>query len=203
MKKVLSVIMLAVALLASPSIVAQSLSKSDIKAAKSQAKQLKKEGWMPEGTTTIENAFVKMEEKRAEGADILPGVSYGSKKANVAKTKARNNAINEYAEYGKSIVKARINTKVDDIDGEEVDNIVSGYERMVVRELDGIITVPFLVLKRERDGKFDYQCYYVINANALERMRRKVLDQAIEDAGLAAKYGDEISNFVNAGFDEK
>lgn len=177
--------------------------KADVKAAKSQAKKLEKQGWQTEGATSLENGLVKIAQKEAAGFTLLLGTSYGSQKSNVAKTKARNNAINEFAEYGKSIVKARINTKVDDIDSEEVDNLVSGYERMLVRELDNLIPLPSLILRRDNNGSVDYQCYYMINEQALRKAQKKAVEEAIEQSGLAAKYGDSISDFVNSGFNEK
>ena len=177
--------------------------KADVKAAKSKAKDLKKQRWETEGATSLENGLVKIAQKEAAGYTLLIGTSYGSQKANVAKTKARNNAINEFAEYGKSIVKARINTKVDDIDGEEADNLVTGYERMVVRELDNLIPIPSLILRRDNNGSYDYQCYYMINEQALRKAQKKAVEEAIEQSGLAAKYGNSISDFINSGFNEK
>ncbi len=204
MKKIISLfMMLAMTFIAAPMEIYGQATKSDIKAAKSKAKDLKKKGWETEGATSLENGLIKIAEKEAAGYTPLIGTALGSKKANVAKSKARNNAINEFAEYGKSIIKARINTKVDDIDGEEVDNLVSGYERMVVRELDNIIPLPSLILRRETNGGYDYQCYYMINEQTLRKTQRKVIEQAMEEAGLAARYGDSISDFINAGFNEK
>lgn len=202
MKKIISILTLLI--IVTGSNFGFAANKDDIKAAKQQAKELKKKGWEAEGATTIANGMVKIAEMQATGFELLVGSSYGSGKPNIAKTKARNNAINEFAEYGKSIVRARINTKVDDINGEEVDNIVSGYERMVIRELDEIMPLPTLILKREaQNGKYDYQCYYLINTSTIHKVQKKAIENAIEDSGMAAKYGDSISDFVNAGFNEK
>ncbi|MDE6007636.1 MAG: hypothetical protein K2G90_00320 [Muribaculaceae bacterium] len=202
MKKTVSIITLLFILLGS--VTSMAATKSDVKAAKQKAKELKGEGWKTEGATTIENGMIKIAEMQADGYDLLVGTSYGSQKPNVAKTKARNNAINEFAEYGKSIVKARIDTKVDDIDETEVDNLVSGYERMAIRELDDLMPIPTLVLRRETaNGKFDYQCYYLIDSNTLRKAQKNALDKALENAGMAAQYAGSISDFVNEGFNEK
>lgn len=206
MKKVFSMMLVAISIVLASSypVSVNAAPKDDIKAAKQQAKDLKKQGWIVEGATTLENGLVKIAEQENAGYKPLIGTSLGSQKPNVAKTKARNNAINEFAEYGKSIVKARINTKVDDVDEEEVDNIVSGYERMAIREINEIIPVPSLVLRREtKDGKYDYMCYYLIDSKSLLKAQKKALEDAIENSGLAAKYGDSISDFVNSGFNEK
>ena len=175
----------------------QAQSKKDFK---TRAKQLVKEGWKVEGTTTIQVAIARIESQRGS-KEVLIGSSYGSKKLNVGKAKARNNAINEYAEYGKSMVKGRINTELSDINEEEVDNLVEGFERMVVRELEGEISVPELVLYREKDGNYDVQCHYLVDETRAARVRANAMKQALEEADLAHKYGNKISNFVKEGFD--
>ncbi|MDE6339747.1 MAG: hypothetical protein K2K97_08185, partial [Muribaculaceae bacterium] len=156
MKRIISFALMMISLMCVSSFSLSASLKDDIKGAKSQAKDLKKEGWKVEGSTSIENGLIKIAEKKAEGFEEIVRRSEGSQKQNVAKTKARNNAINEFAEYGKSIVKARINTKVDDVNEEEVDNIVSGYERMVIKELDDILPKPSLILYKTVDGRYDY-----------------------------------------------
>ncbi len=175
----------------------QAQSKKDVK---TRTKQLIKEGWKVEGTTTIQAALARIEGQRGS-KEILVGSSYGSKKMNLAKAKARNNAINEYAEYGKSMVKGRINTELADINEEEVDNLVEGFERMVVRELEGEISVPELVLYRGENGNYDVQCFYLVDETRAARVRANAMKKALEEADIAHEYGNKISNFVKEGFD--
>ena len=197
MKKLFVLATIMLSLVCSTETFAQS--KKELKNVKIRAKELTKEGWKVEGVGTLESELVKIESKRGN-AEILVGSAYGNKKISLAKAKARNNAINEYAEYAKSIVKGRINSGLSDLNGEETDNIVSGFERMVIRELDGEINIPALVLIRSNGATNDCQCFYVIDSDAAEKARIKAMNQAIEEAGVAHKYGNEISKFVNEGF---
>lgn len=175
----------------------QAQKKKDVKI---RAKELVKEGWKVEGTGTLQTAIARIESQRG-AKEVLIGSNYGSKKLNVAKAKARNNAINEYAEYGKSMVKGRINTELSDISEEEADNLVEGFERMVVRELEGEISVPELILYRGESGNYDVQCFYLIDEARAAKIRANAMKKAVEEANIAHEYGNKISNFVKEGFD--
>lgn len=203
MKRVFRIAMIAVSVLAIFAGQGMAASKSDTKSAKQQAKALVKEGWKPEGITTIENAMIKLSALEADGATTLVGSSYGSQKPNVAKTKARNDAMNQFAEDGKAIIRARINTDVSDINEVETDNIISGYERIVMRELNQSLGTPKLTLIRDNNGRFDSRVFYSINSNALANLQKKALEEALDNSDTASKYGDKISNFVNSAFNDK
>ncbi|MCM1031192.1 MAG: hypothetical protein NC410_07135 [Oscillibacter sp.] len=178
----------------------QAQSKKEVKQAKIRTKELMKEGWKVEGSSTLQNAIARVESQRGT-KEILIGSTYGSKKLNLAKAKARNNAINEYAEYGKSMVKGRINTELQDISEEEADNFVEAFERMVVRELEGEISVPEVVLYRGESGNYDVQCFFLIDENRAAKMRANAMKKALEEANIAHEYGNKISNFIKEGFD--
>lgn len=174
--------------------------KRDFKSAKLRSKELVKEGWKVEGASTLSVALARIESQK-EGKELLIGSSYDTKKLNLAKAKARNNAINEYAEYGKSTVKGRINTQLSDISEEEADDLVEAFERMVARELEGEISVPALVLYRERNGSYDVQCFYLIDEARAAKVRANAMKKAIEEAKIAQDFGKKVSDFVNEGFE--
>ena len=203
MRKIISFALMMISLMSVSSFSLSASLKDDIKAAKSFAKELKQDGWKVEGSTTIENGLIKIAEKKELGFEELIGRSAGSEKQNLAKSKARNNAINEYAETsGQSIVKARINTKADDINEEEVDNFISGYERMVVHEIDNIFPKPSLIIYKIVENKYyEYMIYYLIDSKVLDNVQKKAVEQALEQCGLASKYGNDISNFIKEGFE--
>lgn len=191
---------LAVVLSMACSLEVQAQNKRDFKSAKLRSKELVKEGWKVEGASTLSVALARIESQK-EGKELLIGSSYDTKKLNLAKAKARNNAINEYAEYGKTTVKGRINTQLSDIDEEEADNLVEAFQRMVVRELEGEISVPALVLYRERNGSYDVQCFYLIDEARAAKVRANAMKKAIEEAKIAQDFGKTVSDFVNEGFE--
>lgn len=201
MKKFFILVAFVLPLLCNIDVCAQT--KQELKAVKSQARSLEKEGWQVEnGMTSLQNELARIEAKRGD-AEILVGSSYGKKKMSLAKKESRNDAINEYAEYAKSIVKGRIVSGFSDISEEETDNVMGGFERLVVRELNGEINVPALVLIRTNGTSNDCRCYYVIDAKAAEKARERALKTALDEANVATELGTKISDFISDGFNKK
>ena len=73
------------------------------KTSKSLAKKNIQEGWELVESTTMEKAVEELLIKKAQKCQEIVGVSYGKKDMVVAKTAARNAAVNEYSEYCRSI----------------------------------------------------------------------------------------------------
>ena len=144
-------------------------------------------------------SFAYMFGKKHNG-DYQEFVSDGNgKSVNSAKAKARNNAINEYVEYSKSIVKARINTELNDVAGEEQENYIGAYERLIVKELQGgIFHAPDVVLYKEG---YNVRLYYLIDNNAAEKAVRNAMKQAAEESGMAHDHAEGISGFINSGLE--
>lgn len=180
----------------------QAQTKAELKAVKARARELAQEGWKVEGVGSLQSELTKIESKRST-AEVLSGTAYDCRKLTLAKAEARNNAITEYAEYAKSVVAGRITSGMSDLNEEEADNFVSGFERMVLREMDGEISMPALVLIRTNErGLYDCRCFYLIDSNAAEKTRKRAMTQALEEADIANEYGDRISEFIREGFDD-
>lgn len=180
------------------------ISKKDMntinKTAKKLAQDNTRDGWQLVESTTMEEAIKEMLIAKKKGCQEIVGTAFGKRDMVVAKTGARNAAINEYVEYSKSMVTARINTGLADISEEEMNNMVAEYERMVVKEFDGEIRPVYSIYKRNKD-KIDMKCYFIVDVDAAAAAREKAFKQAVKEAGLASKYGDAISTFIHDGFD--
>lgn len=202
MKKLVSLVMMLVMMLAITPLESQAqASKNSIKAAKTRAKELKKAGWEIVSGTTIEQALIDFNNKTAQDYEAVIGEGNDADKPSTAKLKARQDAATQIAETGKSVIKGRITSKIDDIDGEEVDNIVSGFERIMLKELEDVFPNPsFMLRKMKKNGRYDYQAFYAIPNKLIQQAQRKAIEAAIEEAGLAQKYGNSISDFINEGF---
>lgn len=174
-------------------------SRQDLKTAKSRAKELTKEGWKCELSEGMKTGFAYMLSKK-HGGNYQEFASDGTGKSlNAAKQKARNNAINEYVEYSKSIVKARIASELNDVANEEQENFIGAYERIIVKELqDGIFHAPDMILYKEG---YEARLYYLIDNNAAEKAVKNAMKQAAEASGLAHDHAEGISDFINSGLD--
>ena len=182
------------------------ISKKDMntinKTAKKLAKEKVRDGWQLVESTTMEEAIKEVLIAKKKGCQEIVGTAFGKRDMVVAKTGARNAAINEYIEYSKSMVTARINTEVTDLTGEETNNLVTGYERLVVKEIDGEIRPAFTMYKQNK-GSIDMESHFIIDVDAAAVAREKAFKQAVKEAELAAKFGDVVSNFVHDGFDSE
>ena len=174
-------------------------SKQDLKTAKNRAKELTKEGWTCESSEGMATSLAYMFNKKHNGGYQEFAADGNGKSLNAAKAKARNNAINEYVEYSKSIVKARIASELNDVAGEEQENYIGAYERLIVKELqDGIFHAPNVVLYK---GSYEARLYYLIDNNAAEKAVRNAMKQAAEESGLAHNHAEGISGFINSGLE--
>lgn len=188
-------------MLASTNIAYAQISKASKKIVKANAKQFEKEGWSLDGTGTFNSVLTAHYAKLDSGEAIeLTGNANAKKSINLAKTNARNNAINEYAEYARSMVRARINTDLVDLNDEQRENFVAGYERLVIKELNGELKPSFYIYKRNSDGTYEMRAFFIVDENAAAAANKKALETAAEEMGIARKYADEVSDFVNDGF---
>ena len=102
------------------------------KDAKVAAKEAEKEGYKMLEPGNLESEIAKHLTRRASGEvfEIVNSVN-GKKSVNMAKSQARNNALNEHAESARSLVQGRVTSDMQDISGEQAENIVAAYERLV------------------------------------------------------------------------
>ncbi len=200
MKKLFSILMLLAVVMAVYPIESAAQSKS----AKSRAKELKKQHWEYVGSGTLEKALTICEEKKEQGYEEYVGEGESAKKASIAKKKAKEDVMQQIADSGKQIIKGRVTSMASEIDEEETDNLVAGYERLVIRELEKLVSSPIVTLKREKaNGGIMYQLIYLVNNNSIKKAQKKAMEEAIEQANLSAKFGDSVSNFIKDGFNAK
>lgn len=203
MKKILS--LLICTLLFSGSMYAQSKQeiKEAEKIAKTQAKQLTKDGWKLLESGTLESVLKAHEMKKISGEiEEIVGTAIKMRSINLGKTTARNNAMNEYAESAKSMIRGRITTDLRDIDENQVENLVSGYERLVLKEINGEVKSAYTLYRENKDGKYDVRGYFIVDQESASKARKRAMEMALEESELAHKYGNEISNFIDEGFNK-
>lgn len=121
---------------------------------------------------------------------------------NLGKIKVRNEAMNEYAESAKSMIRGRITTDIRDIDESQVENLVSSYERLVLKEINGEVKSSYTLYRENKDGKYDVRGYFLVDLESASKARKRAMELALEESELAHKYGNEISNFIDEGFNK-
>lgn len=201
MKKI--AIMMLMAFVAMGPIAAQS--SKDIKAAKKEAKvsvkQLKKEGFKMLELGDMQMQLQDYLVRAKSGCKQVVGTADDCMSINLGKTTALNNAINEYATLSGGVVKGRITTNTSSISGQQVDDIVAAYERLVLKEIKGEIQTC-VTLVRENKKTYDVRVYCLVDHDAAHAAKMKAMQLALEELNLAQQYGSAISDWIDEGLEK-
>lgn len=181
-------------------------SKKEVKAAqkqaKAEAKALTKQGWILLESGTLEANLANQALKKANGLEEIVGTAENMRSTNLGKTVARNNALNEYAELQRSMLRARIVSEISAVNEDQVENLVAGYERLVAEEIKGEVRPSFTIYRNNKDGSVNVRSYFLVDQESAHKVRKRALELAMEESELRAKYGETISNFIDEGFNK-
>lgn len=181
-------------------------SKNELKSAKSEAasaaKSINKEGFkmieLGDLQVRLEQFFLKVN----SGCTQIVGMAENCVSANLAKVTALNNAANEYAANAGGAVRGRITSDVSSITGEQVDAIVAAYERIIYKEIQGEL-VPYVnLLKTRKKGGYDARVYCLVDLNGAHQARLRAMERALEETNFAERYGTQVSDWIDKGFDK-
>ena len=178
------------------------------KVAKARAKELTKQGWVLQGSTPLETKLEKHLIKLTDfggTATEFVATSEGNMDIDMGVTEATSNAAQYYAQNAGSMVKGRIVSQKDKISDEQSKNFVAAFEQLVVKEIKGEFNRSFVLVKETKNGKkkaYDVQVFYLLDEEAASSARIRALKQAAAEAKIAEELGQQISDYINAGFNE-
>lgn len=197
------IILVAVALVIAVSpVFAQSNREAKIaqKEAKLSAKQLTKDGFklLELGDMTIQ--FEKYFLKANQGYKRIVGTADDCISINLGKTIALNNALVEYANETGGMVKGRVTSDASNVNGQQADNLVAAYERLVLKEIKGEVRT-YVTLVREEKKKFDVRIYCLVDTDAAHAAKMKAMEQAMEELNMTQEYGSKTSEWIGEGWE--
>ena len=177
--------------------------RKEIKEARREAKaadrQLRMGGYkqVELGSTVsrLEQFFLKT----AAGCRQVVGTADGCMSLNLAKLTALSNAANEYAVLEGGEVRGRIVSSATNLSGQQADDLVASFERLVEKEIRGEL-VPYVTCYRERGGLYETRIYCLVDIDTALKARRHALEVALEEHALAEKYGSLVSDWIDEGF---
>ncbi len=183
------------------------LEKARKKELKEKLKEYKKGDWELLGSHTMEVALAEHYDKLANLEDgyEVSGIATKVKSKNVGKQMAANNAVTDYAQNALSQVQGRL---VSDMAGSGVDpdaefeNFYAAYERLVEKEIRGELQPSYTIIKPLGDGTYEVRAFYIVSENAASKARLRAMENAFKESAAAQKYGEKISEYVKAGFDD-
>ena len=172
------------------------------KAAKAAVKTLKKEGFrsyeLGNASSYLERYFLKS----ADGCARIVGTSGPCISENLAKLTALANAANEYAVLQGGNVRGRIISTASSLSGQQLDNLVASFERLVEKKIRGEL-IPCATYFRSRGGRHSARVYCVVDEDSAARARRHAMALALEEQSLAERYGSLAADWVAEGFDRR
>lgn len=175
--------------------------KSIKKEAKAVARQLSKEGYKLLELGDMQAQIQDYLTKAKSGQKQIVGTAESCMSINLGKTTALNNAINEYATMSGGVVKGRITSNTSSINGQQVDDIVAAYERLVLKEIKGEIQSCVTLVKQNKKN-YDVRVYCLVDYDAAHAAKMKAMRLALEELKLTQEYGAQISDWIGDGFEE-
>lgn len=180
-------------------------SRQELRAAKKEAaeaaKRLKRDGYKPVELGDIQTRLEKYFLKTYAGCAQVIGVAENCISTNLGQVTALANAANQYALLAGGDIRGRMVSSTSSMSGQEMDNLVSSFERIVEKEIRGEL-VPYVTAVRTRRGKVSARAYCIVDQDAAYRLRRRAMEIALEEQNLAEAYGSRISEWIDEGFNK-
>lgn len=184
---------------------AQAQSKKELRSARKQAsvaaRTLRLEGYKALELGSLQSLLERYFLKIDAGCGQVIGTADGCMSTNLAKVTALSNAASEYAMLAGGMVRGRIVTSTSSLTGQQLDNVVASFERLVAKEIRGEL-VPYVTAVRDRRGSVAARIYCIVDVDAAQQARRRAMEIALEEQALAEKYGTQVSDWIYDGFNK-
>lgn len=176
--------------------------KSARKEAAAAARTLRRDGFktieLGDVKTRLEKYFLRVN----AGCAQVVGVADGCISTNLAQVTALANAANQYAMLAGGEVRGRIISSATNLSGQQLDDLVSSFERLVAKDIRGEL-VPYVTVARETKRGTDVRAYCIVDVDAASLLRRRALETALAEQALSEQYGSMVSAWINEGFDRR
>ena len=201
MKKSFMYLMLVFAVLFGAVASVSAQSKALEKDVKKRGKELKKEGWkMQASTSTLDYALLKYRmymEEDEENRIALTGIATG-KNVKIGRENAIMSAITNYAVRAKAQVVAKmkgIMSSDASLTGEEIDKFGAAYESAVNAKIGGLVKQHFVLVKENKDGTKEFNVFLSLDESAAKKAREEAAQEAKRQAALS-DLSEQVEEFI-------
>lgn len=201
MKKSFMYLMLVFAVLFGAVASVSAQSKALEKDVKKRAKELKKEGWkMQASTSTLDYALLKYRmymEEDEENRIALTGIATG-KNVKIGRENAIMNAITSYAGRAKAQVVGKMKSIISSdasLTGEEIDKFGAAYESAVNAKIGGLVKQHFVLVKENKDGTKEFNVFLSLDESAAKKAREEAAQEAKRQAALS-DLSEQVEEFI-------
>lgn len=201
MKKSFMYLMLVFAVLFGAVASVSAQSKALEKDVKKRVKELKKEGWkMQASTSTMDYALLKYRmymEEDEENRIALTGIATG-KNVKIGRENAIMNAITSYAGRAKAQVVGKMKSIASSdasLTGEEIDKFGAAYESAVNAKIGGLVKQHFVLVKENKDGTKEFNVFLSLDESAAKKAREEAAQEAKRQAALS-DLSEQVEEFI-------
>lgn len=177
-------------------------SKELKKDVKKRVKELKKEGWkMQASTSTLDYAMLKYRtymEEDEENRIALTGIAIG-KNAKIGRENAIMNGINSYAGRAKAQVVGKMKSLMSSEAGsdaeEEIDKFGAAYESGVNAKIGGLVKQHFVLVRDLENGNKEFNVFMSIDETKAKKAREEAALEAKKNAALG-ELSQQVEEFI-------
>lgn len=177
-------------------------SKALQKDVKKRVKELKKEGWkMQASTSTLDYAMLKYRmymEEDEENRIALTGIAIG-KNVKIGRENAIMNAITSYAGRAKAQVtgkmKSLTSSDASAVSEEEIDKFGAAYESEVNARIGSLVKQHFVLVKDLGDGSKEFNVFLSIDESKAKKAREEAALEAKKKTALG-DLSQQVKEFI-------
>lgn len=207
MKRIISLFLIAVCAISIASAQPKTTNKALWRTAKKFAKELSADGWKTNSSKGLQVAVYEhyLALNDEQNKELIANVegNVNVKTINAAKQWAHNNAIMSYAQTAATFVKGRIASEVaGGLKGNPaLDNFYAAYENLVSKEIAGELTPSISIYRETKKGNIEYRIYFLVNEEKASESRIRAMKAALIESEVARMNAEQITKFVQEGFD--
>ena len=177
-------------------------SKALEKDVKKRVKELKKEGWkLQASTTTLDYAMLKYRtylEEDEENRIPLTGIAEG-KNLKIGRENAIMNGITSYAGRAKAQVvgkmKSLMSSDAAAASEEEIDKFGAAYEAGVNTKISGLVKQHFVLIRDMDNGKKEFNVFMSIDESQAKKAREEAALEAKKKTALG-DLSEQVKDFI-------
>ncbi len=202
MKRKFMYLMLVLAVLFGGVASVSAQSKALEKDVKKRVKELKKEGWkLQASTTTLDYAMLKYRtylEEDEENRIPLTGIAEG-KNLKIGRENAIMNGITSYAGRAKAQVvgkmKSLMSSDAAAASEEEIDKFGAAYETGVNAKISGLVKQHFVLIRDMDNGKKEFNVFMSIDETQAKKAREEAALEAKKKTALG-DLSEQVKDFI-------
>lgn len=209
MKKCCMYLMLVFAILLGGTATVSAQSKALTKDVKKRVKELKKEGWtLQASTSTLDYAMLKYRtymEEDEENRIAITGLAT-AKNIKIGRESAIMNGITSYAGRAKAQVVGKLKSVLsgDESSGssQEIDKFGAAYEAGVNSKLGGLVKQHFVLVREKKDGTKEFNVFMSLDESKARKAREEAAEEAARKTALGT-LSEQVKEFIGEPIPEE